>query len=165
MGCVSTPLEGRLVVHTSYLYPLDRNVSPPMLTSLPFIRVRSRSLPCEGRSTPALLTLYSFLGCLSSCPAARSHDSPPLLPDSLPPPCVTAGYSVLGWNHPGFAGSTVRPSLKTCPFPESCASSSAQPWEEGTWCPFLQGLPHACDLGAGELQPLLPWQSGTQWVT
>lgn len=71
MGCVSTPLEGRLVVHTSYLYPLDRNVSPPMLTSLPFIRVRSRSLPCEGRSTPALLTLHSFLGCLSSCPAAR----------------------------------------------------------------------------------------------
>lgn len=35
-----------------------------------------------------------------------------------PPPHVTAGYSVLGWNHPGFAGSTVRPSLEFPPFPE-----------------------------------------------
>lgn len=33
VGCVSTPLEGKHMAHTSYLCPLDLNVSPPMLTS------------------------------------------------------------------------------------------------------------------------------------
>lgn len=79
---------------------------------------------------------FVFLPC-----TAAALSCLPAYPAPHGPPYVTAGYSVLGWNHPGFAGSTVRTLSGTCPFTESCVSSSAPPWEEGNWCLFLQGLP------------------------
>lgn len=46
-------------------------------------------------STPALLTVHSFLGCLSSCPDAQSSDpSPSSLTTSLLPVLQLA---ILSW--------------------------------------------------------------------